>query len=98
MYHTTGWKYLNCHDMAWLVDGKSWSPDTTFQNRMEGDTTLEIWFTTITRADLARLAAAQEVEFRIWQDERSYSAEVMQDLKDFGPALEKALAQPQGAQ
>ena len=86
------WTHVQCHDIAWLVDGKSWVPaNSQFRNFMQGTVAIEAWILALTRDELAHLAAAQRVEFRVCNDRMHLDAEFMQDLKDFGPALDEQL-------
>ena len=86
------WKYLNCHDISFLVDGKPFEPaGTDFGSQMSGSLTIEIVYVALTREQLAAWAAAQKIEFRVCRDEHTFDATFMQDIKDFGPALDQAL-------
>lgn len=65
------WKYLHCHEMDWLVDGKPmnfWS--TRYDDQMgSGDYVMEFFNITPKRTSLEALAKASKVEYRICNTE-----------------------------
>jgi hypothetical protein len=68
-----GWRYLQCHDVHFLVDGERMetAPEERQGQVMQARyvTTLEILTVPLTAEQLQRLGAAQTVEFRICHDE-----------------------------
>lgn len=69
-----GWRYLECQDVAVLIDGKPVKFTSRYSGTVETDGVRENVFVVI-GDDLARFAAASRVELRICHDEMMVAAE-----------------------
>ena len=65
------WKYLQCHDVHWIVDGASFEmPQGVHQGQAESGYVIEsIMISPISRQQLATLATGKSVDYEICHDE-----------------------------
>jgi hypothetical protein len=87
----TEWKYLRCHELHLLVDGKPFPVTALFHSDTNRTITIETEIIQLTREQLARLAAASKIEFKVCNDEGVLPDALLQDIKDFAPVLDEQL-------
>lgn len=72
----TGWKYLRCHRVNWLVDGTPLQTDETMHNgQVARGGVNEIIQQPLTLGQMQKLGSASTVEYRICNDEFQLSAD-----------------------
>lgn len=78
------WKYLQCHDVHWIVDGKPFDmPKAAHQGQAELGFVIEIiMIGPISQEQLAALADATKVEYEICNDQFVMSREAHDNLGD----------------
>jgi hypothetical protein len=83
VYRTQRWEYLSCHQTYWLADGKPvMLPQPTHQGDVDGGGVLEqLLIAPIELEQFQQLARAQQVEYKICNDEYRASPAAMQDFQ-----------------
>lgn len=90
----SSWKYVRCHQMAWLVDGRPFAMDAqaTHQGTVVRGGVIEMVSQFVTADQLHQLAAASQVEYRICQDEGALDPAAMSALREISQKLKPAVA------
>lgn len=66
----SAWKYLRCHDVNWLLDGKAFSLGASVHSgQVVRGGVIELVTQVVTREQLEQMAAADGIEYRICNDE-----------------------------
>lgn len=63
------WRYLECHTTRWLVDGERLSVEAEHHGKVMDGGVIENLAFDLSAKDLARIAAAESVEYRVCNDE-----------------------------
>jgi hypothetical protein len=81
----TGWQYLSCHSLYWLVDGKSFPlPQPRHEGDAESGYVLEfLEIKDVEVSQIETLAKAKRVEYKVCSDEFVVSPAEMNDLRTF---------------
>jgi hypothetical protein len=91
-----GWRYLNVDRIDWLVDGEPANfGKIAAQRQVVGRAVAEYFVQPFTNDDIALLASASTVEFRIGGDEFALSPEQIKAFRDL--ASEAAALEPQSS-
>lgn len=84
----SGWRYLNCHSVNWLVDKQPIAlPSADHRGNVNNGTLLEFISIKLSGSELARLAVGDYVEYRICNDEFALMPDDLDGLKRVAAAL-----------
>jgi len=82
------WKYLKCHDTFWLADGKRVATlDTRHDGSVYSGGVNETIISQFSYEQFQTLAAAQNVEYKVCNDEFMLYPAEMEGLKQVGQAI-----------
>lgn len=85
----SSWRYLRCHNIDWLVDGK---PVTMGETLHQGDVVrggvMETIGQFVPTEAVAKIGMAQRVEYRVCQDEFYLTGEDIAAFKEFAVRLD----------
>lgn len=92
-FHAGGWAYLQCSDVSWLVDDQPFDFGKMQPRRdtMHGDAVAEEFMGIISHKQLAQLAAAKKIEWKICNDEFKLNDEGVAHIRKFLSVLDEQL-------
>jgi hypothetical protein len=89
------WKYLNCHTVAFLVDGTPFSMGkSSYDSRMSGAYTSEYLEWDVAFAKIEALARAKSIEYKVCNDEYSVNPSQMPDIRSFVEVVRRESGAP----
>ena len=91
----TSWKYLRCHPLYLLVDGKPFREISTSHDGSVGRSyVLEFIRTDLNFEEIKKLSKAKRIEFKLCNTEREFSISDLEDLKSFVRMMEEEIEKP----
>lgn len=92
---TEQWKYLDCHDFHWLVDGKPFKyKKEKYENQVGNGAVFEYFEIFLTKKQFSQLAKGKSIEFETCGDQSSITGDALFPFWAVNQKYKEFLGQP----